>query len=229
MNENRVGGSFSMPLSIAIAVIVLLGAWCSLLAQGDGSVVQRCIPVVRRTSELGCFITASETLGKLPDGPLYWHLDTYPTIAAAEAAKEASGTVVESLGQFWLFTIAGSDWRPSSGERVARVGPLPVVAASSHTAVYAEGTFVPGMVGAVIARPGPEAWYVLEGEQCLETSEGTLVLKAGEGGFVRAGIPMAIKSTGPGRRRALVLVLHDSTQAAGFRISDWAPKGLCGD
>ena len=72
------------------------------LAQTGGT----CIPVSERTTELGCFITAREELGQLPQAPLFWHLDNYPSRAAAEAAKGPRGTVVESLGKVWLFTIA---------------------------------------------------------------------------------------------------------------------------
>src|SRR6185295_20140385 len=49
----------------------------------------RCIPVAERAGrKLGCFVTPTETLGKLPKGPLYWHLYRYPSRAAAESAKD---------------------------------------------------------------------------------------------------------------------------------------------
>jgi quercetin dioxygenase-like cupin family protein len=227
MNNDKTYQQSRVPAFVAAGVSLLFGAWGSLLAQADGEVVN-CVPVAERASEFGCFITATDVLGELPAGPLYWHLDIYPTVAAAESAKESGGTVVESYGQVWLFTIAGPDWRPSGGERVSRVGPLPVVAASSHAVVYGEGTFAPGMVSAIHGHPGPEAWYVLEGEQCLETPEGTLIVRAGESGVVRAGLPMVLAGGGTGRRRAILLVLHDSAQPAGFPVQDWMPKGLCG-
>ncbi len=226
MSESRTRGQVGRWMLVVVGAFVLFAGW-SRLADGDSGVVN-CVPVADRTGELGCFITATAVLGKLPDGPLYWHLDTYPTIAAAEAAKQAGGTVVESYGQVWLFTIARADWRPSSGKRVSRVGPLPIVAAGSYAVQYGEGTFAPGMTSAIHKHPGPEAWYVLEGEQCLETPEGTLVVRAGEGGVVKAGLPMVLTGRGTGRRRAILLVVHDSTQPAGFPVQDWAPKGLCG-
>jgi hypothetical protein len=48
-------------------------------------------PVSQRTSEVGCYLTATEVLGALPQGPLFWHLYLYPTRAAAEAAKGQRG------------------------------------------------------------------------------------------------------------------------------------------
>jgi len=67
-----------------------------------------CLPVAQRAGrEIGCWITAREALGELPQAaPLHWHLDAYPSRAAAEAAKGPRGTVVESLGRVWLFTVA---------------------------------------------------------------------------------------------------------------------------
>ena len=81
-----------------------------------------CEPVAQRGErEFGCFVTAREELGSLPrDSTLYWHLDRFDTRAAAEQARGARGTVVESLGRIWLFTIAAKAWRPPAGIRVQR-------------------------------------------------------------------------------------------------------------
>ena len=124
-----------------------------LAAQTDGT----CVDVKERNGrELGCFITARQELGALPrDSALFWHIDRYPTLAAAESMKGARGTVVESLGSIWLFTLGPANWRPASGERVAAIGPIPLVNASEYAAVYMEGVFKPGMASAVHRHPGP--------------------------------------------------------------------------
>jgi hypothetical protein len=54
-------------------------------------------PVSQRLSEVGCYLTASVVLGSLGPGPVFWHLYTYPTQAAA--AKGPHGAVVESFGK----------------------------------------------------------------------------------------------------------------------------------
>jgi hypothetical protein len=63
-------------------------------------------PVADRKAEAGCYTTAITSLGMPPRGPLFWHLDTYPDRAAAEAQRGARGTVVDGHGKHWLFTIA---------------------------------------------------------------------------------------------------------------------------
>lgn len=198
-------------------------------AQTDGT----CVPVAERAGrEFGCFIVARQELGRLPaDGPpLYWHLDTFPTRAAAEAARAPRSTVVESFGRVWLYTIAPAEWR-SRGRgraRVARIGPLPLVSADSFAAVYMEGVFQPGMQSVVHRHPGVEAWYTLDGSMCLETPSGTLEQTAGGKGVLMAGgVPMVLTGTGTGPRRSVVLILQDATKPRSTPAHDWTPRGLC--
>ena len=83
-------------------------------------------------------VTSVASVGRLPPRPMFWHLDTYPTIDAAVQARGPQGTIVESLGKVWLFTIADQEWRPSGGIHVAAIGPLPVRSDLEYTAVYME-------------------------------------------------------------------------------------------
>jgi len=184
-------------------------------------------PVSQRTSEAGCYLTATEALGALPQGPLFWHLYLYPTRAAAEAAKGQRGTVVESFEKVWLYTIAESEWRASSGEHIATIGPLPISAGKQYTARYMEAVFPPGMRAAIHRHSGPEAWYLVSGTQCLETPEGITVARTGEGAVVPEGPPMALSSVGTETRRSVLLVLHDTSQPWITMASDWKPKGRC--
>jgi quercetin dioxygenase-like cupin family protein len=184
-------------------------------------------PASQRTSEIGCYLTAVEPLGSLPATPLFWHLYVYPNRAAAEAARGARGTVVESFKKIWLYTIADSDWRPVAGERIAVIGPLGIEAGKRYTARYMEAVFTPGMHSVIHTHSGPEAWYVLEGAQCLETPQGIIVARAGESALVPQGPSMRLSSIGSETRRSVLLVLHDESQSWMTRVSDWTPKGLC--
>ena len=189
----------------------------------------RCIPAANADRKLGCFVTGSREMGKLPQAPVFWHIFEYPTRAAAEAAKGKEGVVVDSYGKWWVLAVAGSEWNVSGGKRVARVGPLPVGdAAINYTATYMEATFVKGMSSHVHKHAGPEAWYVLAGQQCLETPGHKQIVRAGESGIVPGGPPMMLSSFGPAERRALVLILHDTTQPSTLLHDvDWKPEGLC--
>lgn len=209
-------------LSIALACFALT------LSAAHEALAQICRPVSERTGELGCWITANAALGQLPQQPIFWHLDTYPPRVQAETAKGPRGTVVESLGTVWLLTIDVAGWRPSGGSRVAEIGPLPVNSDAKYSAQYMEAIFTPGMTAPAHRHSGPEAWYTLVGETCLETPEGKMVGRAGGSHvIVPGGPPMHLTATGTETRRALVLILHDSTQPPSTPARDWTPKGLC--
>lgn len=102
-------------------------------------------PVANRPANVGCYLTGVEELEAAPTHPIYWHLHTFPSRTSAENARPVRGTIVESFGKVWLFTMADADWRPASGDFVARVGPLPLTPGKPYTARYHEATFVAGM------------------------------------------------------------------------------------
>ena len=91
-----------------------------------------------------------------------------------------------------------------------------------------EAVFNPGMTAHAHVHSGPEAWYTLTGETCLETPDGVQIGRAGaQYVIVPGGPPMHLTATGKKQRQALVLILHDSTKPATTLVSDWTPKGLC--
>jgi len=45
--------------------------------------------------------------------------------------------------------------------------------------------------------------------------------------IVPGGPPMHLTATGTEQRRALVLILHESSQPATTPAHHWVPKGLC--
>jgi hypothetical protein len=195
-------------------------------------------PVADRKEDLGCYTTAILDLGVPQRGPIYWHLDTFPTRADAEANRAPRSTVVNSHGRHWLFTIAEQGWRPATGERVALIGPLTIDADKPYTARYQEAVIPAGFqdgVGAGHRHPGPEAWYVLAGGQCLETPNGVMTARAGETMLAPEGWPMAIASLGTEMRRTVFLVLHRSGELYSMPVgaqpdaphAHWTPKGLC--
>jgi len=204
------------------AIMVLLGGDISS-AQPSGA----CKLVGDRTGELGCWIIAHDALGAFAQAQTYWHLNTFPSRAEAEAAKGPRGTVVDSMGKIWLFTIEARAWRSTKGEHVAEIGPLPITAGRNYSAQYMEAIFAPGMTSATHDHSGPEAWYTVEGETCLEIPAGKVVGRAGGEHVIVADGPMHLTATGTGLRRALVLILHDSAKPSSALVHDWHPKGLC--
>lgn len=137
--------------------------------------------------------------------------------------------VVESLGKLWLLSIEDKGWRPpAGGERIAEIGPLPINATEAYSAQYMEAIFSPGMTAPAHIHSGPEAWYTLSGETCLETPQGKQVGRAGgDYVIVPGGPPMHLTATGTETRRAVVLILHETSKPPTTLVHDWTPKGLC--
>jgi quercetin dioxygenase-like cupin family protein len=186
-----------------------------------------CRSVAERDQEIGCWILSNDPLGEFTEKQVFWHLDSFETREAAEAAKGRRSTVLQALGKVWLLTIGDADWRAASGQHISTIGPLPITP-GAYTAQYMEAVFAPGMTAPAHTHSGPEAWYTVAGETCLETPDGIQVGRAGRPPvIVPGGTPMHLTATGTETRRALVLILHDANKPATTLYHDWKPKGLC--
>jgi quercetin dioxygenase-like cupin family protein len=196
-------------------------------AQGFGT----CIPASERAGrDVGCFIVTEQRLGRLDPARAYWHVTRFPTRADAERENVTGrnrGTVIEAFDGSWLLTIADSVWRPRSGDQVAAIGPLPITRGTEYSALYMEATMRPGMKSAVHRHSGPEVWYTMSGETCLESPGGTQVGRVGNPVIVPGGQPMELTATGTETRRSIVLILHDASRPPTMMESKWKPRGLC--
>jgi quercetin dioxygenase-like cupin family protein len=194
----------------------------------DHMVSQGCaaVPAGQKRPEFGCFIVASARGIQFSQPETYWHISKFPNRASAEASKTPNGLIVEEDGKVWLSEF-GPDDAPFHGEPVAVVGPLELAPAKSYDAEIAYAALRPGDKSRVHTHPGPEAWYVISGSQCLETPEGTTRVGEGKTMSVKHSIPMELSITGTEVRRSLTLVIHDSSKGWGAN-SDWKPTGACG-
>ena len=184
------------------------------------------VPEGDKRPEFGCFNVGTVTGLHFRQASVYWHLRAFPSRKAAETAKSATGIVVEEDGRVWLSEFGARNKAPRGGESIAVVGPLQLPAAQSYAAVLSYAVMRPGDSSRVHTHPGPEGWYVLAGEQCLETPAGANRSRAGGTMTVPSNIPMELNVTGKTVRRAFALVIHDSAHERGTP-SDWKPSGAC--
>ena len=188
-----------------------------------------CVPVAERQTERGCYLLISHRLGKMPSGPLFWHIARFASRTQAENSTGPYSTVIEALGKVWLFTI-GPETRPEGGEHVATLGPFDVDANLEYTATYAEAIMLPGATTMIHRHAGPELIHVLQGEECMETPDGRQIGRpGGKPVIVLTNVPHKLTATGNMERRALALVLHDTREPWVNRAHDhgWQEKGLC--
>ena len=167
------------------------------------------VPPGQGRPEFGCFNIATESGLQFQQPEVYWHIRTFANRTAAEAAKSATGIVVEEDGRVWLSEFGARNVVVKGGHPVAVVGPLKLLPAKSYTAVLSFAAMRPGDRSRVHTHPGPEGWYMIAGEQCLETPAGANRAKAGgtmtvpaerSNGAERHGYS-APKITGPGDPR----------------------------
>ena len=218
---------------LAVSMVLLpighMGAQVAGAAGHEHLTEVACVDVPAGTTrpEFGCFNVGTVTGLHFSQASVYWHLRAFPSRKAAETAKSATGLVVEEGGRVWLSEFGARNKVPQGGEPVAVVGPLQLPAAKGYTAVLSYAVMRPGDNSRVHVHPGPEGWYVLAGEQCLETPAGATRARAGGTMTVRSNTPMELNVTGKTLRRAFALVIHDSAQERGIP-SDWKPSGACG-
>ncbi len=206
--------------------LLLVSAVSALQAQAPPAPI-RCTPVSERTGNTGCWIIASAPWSGDTTVPVYWSIDRFATMDAAQAAAGLHGQAVRALDQFWVLTISAKDDRPSSGDHVTQIGPLPLKPHARYTAQYMEAVLTPGTETVIHRHPGVEVFYTDSGESCLETPAGKRIGRKGEDVVVDEGEPMVLVASGTQNRRALTLVLHDADHAWSTPAPDWKPLGLC--
>lgn len=173
-------------------------------------------------------LLARKELPALPAGQTFWLLDRFPSKQAAEKAAIATSVVVEAFGSTWLFTLEHAGWRPRGGRHVAEIGPLAVEPASTYAAEYLRSIFVPGATAPLHTHSGPEAFYAVSGDTCLETPDGLRIARGpGNSLTIKAGPPMLLMAIGTAPRQGFALILHDAGQPPTTLTHDWHPQGLC--
>jgi hypothetical protein len=154
-----------------------------------------------------------KTVAELPDGPLFWQLETFPTLAAAEAAAGPTSLAAEVSGKVWLVTLGAKGAAGHGGTAVAEIGPVPEISASQYLLRLNRATGAPGAKTSIHSHPGPEAFYVLAGRMTQRTPEGTIDLEAGEGtpGH-EADTAMEVTSSGTVDLDQLVMFVVDASK-----------------
>lgn len=162
---------------------------------------------------LGLQTLAEKIVPTLPDGPLFWRVEIFPSRPTAEAAAGQWSLVAEADGKIWLFTLGPAVGPSMVGEHVADVGPLPPVQAPSYRLRINHATGPKGSLTPVHTHAGSEAFMVLAGEQSIRTPHGTMRIQPGqpEAGH-GAGMPMQVSSSGDEQLSSLVMFVVDATQ-----------------
>jgi hypothetical protein len=166
-------------LLVALQTMLIHKSWAHVFATSRTNEEQHLtevacvdVPPGERRPQFGCFNVGVVSGLHFSEASVYWHLSAFPDRKSAEALKSAGGLVVEEDDRAWLSEFGPRNTSSQAGEAIAVVGPLQLPAAKSYTAVLSYAVMRPGDSSRVHTHPGPEGWYVLAGEQCLETPAG---------------------------------------------------------
>jgi quercetin dioxygenase-like cupin family protein len=154
---------------------------------------------------------AEKRVGELPAGPLYWRIETFASVAQAQAVAGSWSLVAETAGKVWLFTLGPAGGRSADGTRIAEVGPIVPVVAKQYLLRINEGSGPPGSITPPHTHPGSEAFFVLAGETSSHTPLGVKRVNAGDSAAGHAAdTPMQVSSSGSTDLHSLVMFVVDA-------------------
>jgi hypothetical protein len=156
---------------------------------------------------------AEKKLKHLPAGPLFWRVETMPTIAQAQAAAGETSLAAEISGKVWLFTLGAKGGLTPGATKVIEIGPVPPITAPEYLLRINHAFGPPGANTSVHTHPGSEAFYVLAGHLGQRTSHGVSHADAGQSmNGHGADMPMEVFSAGTVDLDQLVMFVVDATR-----------------
>lgn len=215
----------------AISITLLLMFALCEIAFGQGSQNRSAVKCAEdspeRRGEEGCTILANRPVaGTLPRA-VYWHIDRFDSLEDAKKAAGPNGIAAEAHGGVWLMTVERKTKDHHGGRHVALIGPLVLPAAESYT-MYVRSTLLKqGASSPVHINSGPAVWYIVVGEQCVETQKAAYRLRAGKFFILPADQIHRGRVQSAEMRGALVLILHDSKLLASRDPNDPPPLMAC--
>ena len=167
---------------------------------------------------------AQKKITELPAGPLYWRVETFPTLTDARAAVGPDGwnpasvryetttsLIAEVAGKTWVVTLGTQGASTPGGTKVAEIGPVPPISASEYLLRLNYGSGPPGSTTPVHSHPGSESFYVISGRLGQKTPDGVSYVEAGHTMNGHApGTTMEVFNAGKTDLDALIMFLVDA-------------------
>lgn len=169
---------------------------------------------------------AEKKVKQLPDGPLYWRIENFPTLAQAQAAigpdrwnpntvsyDATTSLAAEVACKAWLFTLGPKGGTTPGGTEAAEIGPVPPITAPEYLLRINYGSGPPGAKTPTHSHPGSETFYVISGQLGQRTPQGVSHVDAGHtmNGH-SAGMPMEVFNSGTTELSALIMFVVDATK-----------------
>ena len=169
---------------------------------------------------------AQKKVKQLPPGPLFWRVESFPTLEDARTAVGPDGwnpasvryettmsLIAEVDGKVYVVTLGPKGAATPGGSKLAEVGPVPTVTAPEYLLRLNHGSGPPGAKTPVHSHPGSESFYVITGQLGQKTPHGVAHVEAGKtmNGHP-AGMAMQVFNSGTTDLSALIMFVVDATK-----------------
>jgi quercetin dioxygenase-like cupin family protein len=171
-----------------------------------------------RRGEIGCSIVENKPLPTNLKEPVFWHIDRFESGERARTATGPASTAFESHGAWWLMAVESESNDHHGGEHVALVKLSPLPDAAKYSMLVISAHIPSGMTSRVHLHSGVEAFYTVDGEQCLETEERAFRMRKGDTLVVPTGVTMRLVAIGSKPRRAFAVIVYDSSKPPTTRM-----------
>lgn len=171
-----------------------------------------------RRGEIGCSLVENKPLPQNLKEPLFWHIDSFASGDDARAKISPVSIALEAHGIWWLMTIEPKVDDHHGGRHVNQV-KLPALPPAKAYSMLAMSAYIPaGLTSRFHMHSGVEGFYVVDGQQCLETPTRNYKMAKGEILVIPTGTTMRLVATGTKPRRALAVIVYDSSQPPTTRM-----------
>jgi quercetin dioxygenase-like cupin family protein len=158
-----------------------------------------------------------------------WHIDRFQSLAAARAAVGPTSVALEAHGGWWLLSVEPDTMNHHGGEHVTDVQLPPLPPATSYAMLVISAYIPSGQTSRVHIHSGVEAFYVVSGEQCLETRTRIYAMPKGATAVVPTGEIMRLVAMGSAPRRGLAIVVYDAAKPPTTRLDPATALVSCND
>jgi quercetin dioxygenase-like cupin family protein len=173
-----------------------------------------------RRGEIGCSLVENKLLPETLKQPLFWHSDSFDSGEHARLAVSPASIALEAHGTWWLLTIESKIEDHHGGQHVTQVALPPLPPAPKYSMLVMSAYIPSGLTSRVHHHSGVEGFYVVDGEQCLETEERAYKMHKGESLVLPAGVTMQLVAMGSKPRRALAVIVYDTAQPPTTRMEN---------
>jgi len=171
-----------------------------------------------RRGEIGCSIVENKPLPADLKEPLFWHIDRFENGERARSGVGPASIAFQAHGAWWVMSVESETNVHHGGKHVTQVKLSPLPEAPKYSMLVISAYIPAGMTSRVHLHSGVEAFYVVDGEQCLETAERAFKMRRGETLVIPTGVTMRLVATGAKPRRAFAVIVYDSSKPPTTRM-----------